>query len=147
MGRSVSKGPFIDTHLETKMAVLAAANEKKVVRTWSSAFGWRALSRLPKCRDLSAKQRRNSRRSWKHGRTSLKPKTRNPKPEACPNDRLRDGRIRESLAERRFPNRLRARGWLGGHLATVEHGKPVWKPALRRSTKDSRMRPCKRSFG
>ena len=35
MGRSVSKGPFIDTHLETKMAVLAAANEKKVVRTWS----------------------------------------------------------------------------------------------------------------
>src|ERR1017187_10419566 len=51
------------------------------------------------------------------------------------------GRILESLAERRFPNRLRARGWLGGHLATVEHGKPVWKPALRRSTKDSRMRP------
>jgi hypothetical protein len=27
-----------------------------------------------------------------------------------------DGRIGESLAERRFPNRLRARGWLGGHL-------------------------------
>src|ERR1035441_2100603 len=51
------------------------------------------------------------------------------------------GRIRESLAERRFPNRLGARGWLGGHLATVEHGKPVWKPALRRSTKVSRMRP------
>jgi small subunit ribosomal protein S19 len=35
MGRSVAKGPFIDTHLETKMAVLAASNEKKVVRTWS----------------------------------------------------------------------------------------------------------------
>ena len=35
MGRSVAKGPFIDTHLEAKMAVLAAANEKKVVRTWS----------------------------------------------------------------------------------------------------------------
>src|ERR1017187_8330988 len=51
------------------------------------------------------------------------------------------GRIRESLAEPRFPNRLRARGWLGGRLATVEHSKPVWKPALRRSTKDSRMRP------
>ena len=35
MGRSVHKGPFTDTHLETKMAVLTAANEKKVVRTWS----------------------------------------------------------------------------------------------------------------
>ena len=35
MGRSVSKGPFTDTHLEVKMAALAAANEKKVVRTWS----------------------------------------------------------------------------------------------------------------
>ena len=35
MGRSVKKGPFTDTHLEVKMAVLAAANEKKVVRTWS----------------------------------------------------------------------------------------------------------------
>jgi small subunit ribosomal protein S19 len=35
MGRSVSKGPFTDTHLEAKMAVLAAANDKKVVRTWS----------------------------------------------------------------------------------------------------------------
>jgi small subunit ribosomal protein S19 len=35
MGRSVKKGPFTDTHLEAKMAVLTAANEKKVVRTWS----------------------------------------------------------------------------------------------------------------
>jgi len=35
MGRSVKKGPFTDTHLETKMAVLSATNEKKVVRTWS----------------------------------------------------------------------------------------------------------------
>ena len=35
MGRSVKKGPFTDTHLETKVAVLNAANEKKVVRTWS----------------------------------------------------------------------------------------------------------------
>ena len=35
MGRSIRKGPFIDDHLEKKMAVLNAANEKKVVRTWS----------------------------------------------------------------------------------------------------------------
>ena len=35
MGRSVKKGPFTDTHLEAKVAVLNAANEKKVVRTWS----------------------------------------------------------------------------------------------------------------
>ena len=35
MGRSVKKGPFTDTHLEKKLAVLVAANEKKVVRTWS----------------------------------------------------------------------------------------------------------------
>ena len=33
MGRSVKKGPFTDTHLEAKLAVLAATNEKKVVRT------------------------------------------------------------------------------------------------------------------
>ena len=32
MGRSVKKGPFTDTHLEAKLAVLAATNEKKVVR-------------------------------------------------------------------------------------------------------------------
>src|ERR1044072_9531900 len=35
MGRSVKKGPFTDTHLEAKVAVLTAPNEKKVVRTWS----------------------------------------------------------------------------------------------------------------
>ena len=35
MGRSVKKGPFTDTHLEAKVAVLVAANDKKVVRTWS----------------------------------------------------------------------------------------------------------------
>ena len=35
MGRSVKKGPFTDNHLEVKMAALTAANEKKVVRTWS----------------------------------------------------------------------------------------------------------------
>jgi small subunit ribosomal protein S19 len=35
MGRSVKKGPFVDTHLEKKMETLSATNEKKVVRTWS----------------------------------------------------------------------------------------------------------------
>ncbi len=35
MGRSISKGPFTDDHLEKKLAALTAANEKKVVRTWS----------------------------------------------------------------------------------------------------------------
>ena len=35
MGRSVRKGPFTDTHLEAKLAVLNATSEKKVVRTWS----------------------------------------------------------------------------------------------------------------
>jgi small subunit ribosomal protein S19 len=35
MGRSIAKGPFIDKHLEAKMAALAASSEKKVIRTWS----------------------------------------------------------------------------------------------------------------
>jgi len=35
MGRSVKKGPFTDTHLEIKLTALTAANEKKVIRTWS----------------------------------------------------------------------------------------------------------------
>jgi small subunit ribosomal protein S19 len=35
MGRSVKKGPFTDNHLEKKLDALNAANEKKVVRTWS----------------------------------------------------------------------------------------------------------------
>jgi small subunit ribosomal protein S19 len=35
MGRSVKKGPFTDTHLEIKLAALAASKEKKVIRTWS----------------------------------------------------------------------------------------------------------------
>src|ERR1039458_10412894 len=35
MGRSVKKGPFTDTHLEAKLAVLSTTSEKKVVRTWS----------------------------------------------------------------------------------------------------------------
>ena len=35
MGRSVSKGPFTDPHLEKKIEVLNAAGDKKVTRTWS----------------------------------------------------------------------------------------------------------------
>jgi small subunit ribosomal protein S19 len=35
MGRSVKKGPFTDYHLEDRLAKMNAANEKKVVRTWS----------------------------------------------------------------------------------------------------------------
>ena len=35
MGRSVKKGPFTDDHLEKKVDNLNAANEKKVVKTWS----------------------------------------------------------------------------------------------------------------
>ena len=35
MGRSVKKGPFTDGHLEKKVATAAAANDKKVVKTWS----------------------------------------------------------------------------------------------------------------
>jgi small subunit ribosomal protein S19 len=35
MGRSVSKGPFTDGHLEKKLDAMNAANEKRVVRTWS----------------------------------------------------------------------------------------------------------------
>ena len=35
MGRSVKKGPFTDIHLEKRVDALNAANEKKVLRTWS----------------------------------------------------------------------------------------------------------------
>ncbi|MEZ5404021.1 MAG: 30S ribosomal protein S19 [Bryobacteraceae bacterium] len=35
MGRSLSKGPFADDHLVTKIDAMNAKNEKKVVRTWS----------------------------------------------------------------------------------------------------------------
>ncbi len=35
MGRSVKKGPFVDKHLEDKIGALNAANDKKVVRSWS----------------------------------------------------------------------------------------------------------------
>jgi len=34
MGRSVSKGPFVDGHLMDKMVAMNDKNEKKVVRTW-----------------------------------------------------------------------------------------------------------------
>jgi len=35
MGRSLKKGPFTDDHLNVKVDKLNAANEKKVVKTWS----------------------------------------------------------------------------------------------------------------
>ena len=35
MARSVSKGPFVDEHLEKKITAMNAANERKVVKTWS----------------------------------------------------------------------------------------------------------------
>jgi small subunit ribosomal protein S19 len=35
MGRSLKKGPFVDDHLERKVEVLNAKNEKKVIKTWS----------------------------------------------------------------------------------------------------------------
>ena len=35
MSRSLKKGPFIDAHLLKKVEVMTAANEKKVIKTWS----------------------------------------------------------------------------------------------------------------
>jgi len=35
MPRSTKKGPFIDTHLMTKVETMNRANDKKVLRTWS----------------------------------------------------------------------------------------------------------------
>ena len=35
MGRSVKKGPFVDSHLERRIDALYAAGDKKVIRTWS----------------------------------------------------------------------------------------------------------------
>ena len=35
MARSLKKGPFVDYHLVEKIEVLNAANQKRVVRTWS----------------------------------------------------------------------------------------------------------------
>jgi small subunit ribosomal protein S19 len=35
MGRSLKKGPFVDTHLEDRVDGMNEKNEKKVIRTWS----------------------------------------------------------------------------------------------------------------
>ncbi|MGH9467650.1 MAG: 30S ribosomal protein S19 [Terriglobales bacterium] len=35
MARSVKKGPFVDAHLEQRLAELNRRNEKKVYKTWS----------------------------------------------------------------------------------------------------------------
>ena len=35
MGRSVKKGPFVDTSLLEKLEEMNRANEKKVIKTWS----------------------------------------------------------------------------------------------------------------
>ncbi len=35
MPRSLKKGPFIDGHLQAKVAEMNSRNEKKVVKTWS----------------------------------------------------------------------------------------------------------------
>ena len=35
MGRSLSKGPFIDNHLLVRITAMNQRNEKKVFRTWS----------------------------------------------------------------------------------------------------------------
>ena len=35
MGRSLNKGPFVDTPLLEKIEVMNRANEKKVIKTWS----------------------------------------------------------------------------------------------------------------
>ena len=35
MGRSLKKGPFVDTHLLEKVEVMNRENEKKVIKTWS----------------------------------------------------------------------------------------------------------------
>lgn len=35
MGRSLKKGPFVDSHLLAKVEKARAANDKKVIKTWS----------------------------------------------------------------------------------------------------------------
>jgi len=35
MARSVKKGPFVDSHLERRVADLNRVNQKKVLKTWS----------------------------------------------------------------------------------------------------------------
>ena len=37
MGRSLKKGPFVDERLMKRIDAMNAANEKKVVKTWSRA--------------------------------------------------------------------------------------------------------------
>ena len=37
MGRSLKKGPFVEERLMSRIEALNAANEKKVVKTWSRA--------------------------------------------------------------------------------------------------------------
>ena len=37
MGRSLKKGPFVDTHLLEKVEVMNRANEKKVIKTGRGA--------------------------------------------------------------------------------------------------------------
>ena len=35
MTRSITKGPFVDKHLEKKVDALNAVNKKEVIKTWS----------------------------------------------------------------------------------------------------------------
>jgi small subunit ribosomal protein S19 len=35
MGRSLKKGPFVDTHLLEKIEVMNRGSEKRVIKTWS----------------------------------------------------------------------------------------------------------------
>lgn len=35
MARSIKKGPFVDTHLQTKIDNAIQKNDKKVIKTWS----------------------------------------------------------------------------------------------------------------
>ncbi len=37
MGRSLKKGPFVEERLMSRIEAMNAANEKKVVKTWSRA--------------------------------------------------------------------------------------------------------------
>jgi small subunit ribosomal protein S19 len=37
MGRSLKKGPFVDPKLMKRIEAMNAANEKRIVRTWSRA--------------------------------------------------------------------------------------------------------------
>ena len=37
MGRSIKKGPFVEERLMSRIDAMNAANEKKVVKTWSRA--------------------------------------------------------------------------------------------------------------